>query len=69
MVANMYDQDHMTRIMTDHKVTNTYELKYEMAMTMLESGETAKELVGASSTSHKRSDYKAQQAAGQGKVG
>ena len=34
-------------------------------MTIQESGECAKELIGASSTSHRRSEYKAQQAAGQ----
>ena len=50
--------------MSDHKATNTYELKYEMAMTMMESGECAKELVGAPASSHKRSEYKAHQAAG-----
>ena len=65
MIANMYDQDQMTRIMSDHKATNTYELKYEMAMNMMESGECAKELEKAPAASHKRSEYKAQQAAGQ----
>ena len=65
MIANMYNQDNMTRIMLDHKITNTFDLKYEMLMTIQESGECARELIGASSTSHRRSDYKAQQAAGQ----
>ena len=36
MIANMYDQDAMAKIMNDHKVTNMYEKKFEMAMNLQE---------------------------------
>ena len=65
MITNMYDQDNMTRIMLDHKITKTFNLKYKMAMTIQELSECARELIGASSTSHRKSDYKAHQAEGQ----
>ena len=58
----------MTKIMSDHKVTNTFDLKYKMGMTIQESGECARELIGSTSTSNLRSDYRAQQAAGQWKA-
>ena len=53
MVVNMYDQENMTRIMGDHKVLNTYEKKYKMAMTLQEAGECVKELAGSSSGSNR----------------
>ena len=63
MIANMYDQDAMARIMNDHKVTNTYEKKFEMAMSLQESHEAMQEIFGSTSTSNRRSDYKVQQGA------
>ena len=62
MIANMYDQDGMTKIMADHKVKNTFE-KYEMATNLQSANKCAEELTESTSTVHKRSDYKAQQAA------
>ena len=41
MIANMYDQDKMARIMSNHK----------------EAGEGVPDIIGAASMSNKRSDY------------
>merc|ERR1712082_8307 len=63
MIANMYDQDNMTKIMSDHQVTNTYEKKFQMAVNLQEAGNCQQELLGGTSASNRRSDYKSQQAA------
>ena len=63
MIANMYDQESMTRIMSDHRVTNTFEKKYAMVVSLQEVSNCQQELLGKVSASHKRSDYKSQQAA------
>ena len=63
MIANMYNQESMTRIMTDNKVNDMFEKQFEMAVKMQEASTCAQELLGTTSNSYKRSDYKSQQAA------
>ena len=63
MIANMYNQYSMARIMSNHKVTNMINKKFEIAMTMQQADECVQELSVAASTSNRRSDYKSQQAA------
>lgn len=63
MIVNMYDQEASTRIMADHEFTNTYDKKYAKAISLQEATKFQDELLGKASVSHKRSDYKSQQAA------
>ena len=62
MISNMYDQENKTRIMSDHAVTNTFDKKFQMAVNLQEAGNCQQELLGSTSASNKRSDYKSQQA-------
>merc|ERR1712082_235639 len=62
-IANMYNQEHMTKIMSDHQETNTYEKKFQMAVNLQEAGNCQQEMSGNTSASNRRSDYKAQQVA------
>ena len=62
MIANMYDQESMTKIMSDHQVTNTYKKKFQIAVNLQEAGNCQQEMLGSTSASNRRSDYKSQQA-------
>ena len=53
----------MTRIMSDHRVMNMFDKKFAMVVSLQEASNCQQELLGKASASHKRSDYKSQQAA------